>query len=140
MQLLCAYELVSLGGSAFCSLFTEEEWRGFEYAHDIEFYDAYCGCPSSQIGRARAARLTVLFPGDLLAAFGQPAQAAMGKGWAQEWLARTFNQPLSDFNSTTNSTLHSEQYFPLEQNLYVDATHDTGSYLPCLALECLPVD
>lgn len=43
MQLLCAYELVSLGGSAFCSIFTEEEWRGFEYAHDIEFFDSYCG-------------------------------------------------------------------------------------------------
>ena len=61
-------------------------------------------------------------------AFGQPAQAAMGKGWAQEWLARTLQQPLSDFNTTTNSTLHTETYFPLDQNLYVDATHDTGAY------------
>jgi len=42
MQLLCAYELVALGGSAFCSLFTEDEWRGFEYAHDIEFFDIFC--------------------------------------------------------------------------------------------------
>ncbi|GAA5868433.1 hypothetical protein JCM3774_005376 [Rhodotorula dairenensis] len=99
MQLLCAYELVSLGGSAFCSIFTEDEWRGFEYAHDLEFFDAY--------------------------SFGQPAQAAMGKGWAQEWLARTLQQPLGDFNTTTNSTLHTETYFPLNQNLYVDATHDT---------------
>lgn len=61
-------------------------------------------------------------------AFGQPAQAAMGKGWAQEWLARTLQQPLNDFNTTTNSTLHTETYFPLDQNLYVDATHDTGAY------------
>lgn len=52
----------------------------------------------------------------------------MGKGWAQEWLARTLQQPLSDFNTTTNSTLHTETYFPLDQNLYVDATHDTGAY------------
>ncbi|BGO95728.1 histidine phosphatase superfamily [Rhodotorula toruloides] len=99
MQLLCAYELVALGGSAFCPLFTEDEWRGFEYAHDIEFFDIF--------------------------SFGQSAQAAVGKGWVQEWLARTLNQPLSEFNSTTNSTLHTSRYFPLDQNIYVDATHDT---------------
>ncbi|GAA5904240.1 hypothetical protein JCM8208_006814 [Rhodotorula glutinis] len=99
MQLMCAYELVALGGSAFCPLFTEDEWRGFGYAHDIEFYDIF--------------------------SFGQPAQAAVGKGWVQEWLARTLKQPLGEFNSTTNSTLHTSQYFPLDQRLYVDATHDT---------------
>ena len=32
MQQLCAYETVALGYSAFCDLFTEEEWKGFEYA------------------------------------------------------------------------------------------------------------
>jgi len=42
MQLMCAYELVALGGSEFCSLFTEEEFRGFEYAHDLQFFGAYC--------------------------------------------------------------------------------------------------
>ena len=31
MQQLCAYETVALGYSKFCGLFTEEEWRGFEY-------------------------------------------------------------------------------------------------------------
>lgn len=31
MQQLCAYETVSLGYSEFCDLFTEEEWKGFEY-------------------------------------------------------------------------------------------------------------
>lgn len=62
-------------------------------------------------------------------AFGQPAQVALGKGWVQEWLARTLRQPLSEFNSTTNSTLHSSKYFPLDQKLYVDASHDTGEAL-----------
>lgn len=28
MQEMCAYELVALGGSAFCDLFTPEEWKG----------------------------------------------------------------------------------------------------------------
>lgn len=58
MQLLCAYELVSLGGSAFCSIFTEDEWRGFEYAHDLEFFDAYCksACTSSTSALSRLTR------------------------------------------------------------------------------------
>ncbi|GAA5930144.1 histidine phosphatase family protein [Sporobolomyces koalae] len=100
MQLLCAYELVALGGSEFCKLFTEDEFRGFEYAHDLRFFESY--------------------------SFGQPAQVALGKGWVQEWLARTLKQPITEFNSTTNSTLHTSKYFPLDQNLYVDATHDTA--------------
>ncbi|GAA5986983.1 hypothetical protein JCM5350_000931 [Sporobolomyces pararoseus] len=99
MQLLCAYEVVALGGSEFCKLFTEEEFKGFEYAHDLQFFGAY--------------------------SFGQPAQVALGKGWVQEWLARTLRQPISEFNSTTNSTLHNSKYFPLDQKLYVDASHDT---------------
>lgn len=32
MQQLCAYETVALGYSKFCELFTEEEWRGFDYS------------------------------------------------------------------------------------------------------------
>ena len=32
MQSLCAYETVALGYSRFCDLFTEEEWKGYEYA------------------------------------------------------------------------------------------------------------
>jgi hypothetical protein len=27
----CAYETVALGFSSFCGLFTEEEWKGYEY-------------------------------------------------------------------------------------------------------------
>ncbi|GAA5892720.1 hypothetical protein JCM6882_000564 [Rhodosporidiobolus microsporus] len=99
MQLMCAYELVALGGSSFCQLFTEDEWKGFEYYHDIMFYDIF--------------------------SYGQPSSAASGKGWVQEWLARTLRQPLTEFNSTTNSSLHTPEYFPLDQPLIVDATHDT---------------
>lgn len=32
MQSLCAYETVALGFSAFCGLFTEQEWKGYEYS------------------------------------------------------------------------------------------------------------
>jgi hypothetical protein len=37
MQSLCAYETVGLGYSEFCSLFTFEEWQGYEYSVDINF-------------------------------------------------------------------------------------------------------
>lgn len=60
-------------------------------------------------------------------AFGQPAQAAMGLGWAQEFLARVTKTAITEFNSSTNASYHTEQYFPLRngQNIFVDATHDT---------------
>jgi hypothetical protein len=32
MQNLCPFETVSLGSSDFCGLFTEDEWRSFEYS------------------------------------------------------------------------------------------------------------
>ena len=40
-QQLCAYETVSLGFSHWCSLFTYEEWKGFEYCLDIAFAGGY---------------------------------------------------------------------------------------------------
>lgn len=34
-QSLCAYETVALGYSAFCGLFTYEEWEGYEFASGL---------------------------------------------------------------------------------------------------------
>lgn len=124
MQAMCAYEVVALGGSQFCELFTGEEWQGFDYYSNLQFWYDF--------------------------SFGQPAQAALGKGWvqvsavsltgsvhssghvdslfvSQEWLARTTDTPLTTFDSTTNSSYHTKQYFPLQdkQSIFVDATHDT---------------
>lgn len=36
-QLMCAYGTVALGHSAFCDLFTSEEWQGYEFRVDISF-------------------------------------------------------------------------------------------------------
>ena len=36
-QTLCPYETVAFGYSAFCNLFTFEEWQGFEYTIDLSF-------------------------------------------------------------------------------------------------------
>ena len=58
---------------------------------------------------------------------GNPATAAQGLGYAQELLARLTQTPLTNFNSTpVNQTLDdSNVTFPLNQPIYVDATHDT---------------
>jgi hypothetical protein len=36
-QNMCPYETVAYGFSRFCSLFTYEEWVGFEYSVDVAF-------------------------------------------------------------------------------------------------------
>ncbi|KAA1075154.1 hypothetical protein PGT21_030059 [Puccinia graminis f. sp. tritici] len=58
--------------------------------------------------------------------FGSPTAAAIGKGWVEELVSRLTQQPIQNFDSSTNSTLDSNPVtFPLDQPIYVDATHDT---------------
>ncbi|KII93818.1 hypothetical protein PLICRDRAFT_36062 [Plicaturopsis crispa FD-325 SS-3] len=100
MQELCPYETVALGYSAFCDLFTEEEWKGFEYANDLEFWYGFGP--------------------------GNPTSAAQGIGYVQELISRLTKTRITDFNTTLNSTIvGSNVTFPLDQPIFVDATHDT---------------
>jgi len=100
MQKLCAYETVSFGWSSFCQLFTPEEFKGFAYYSDLMFWYAY--------------------------SFGSPSAAAIGKGWVEELVSRLTQEPIKQYDSSTNSTLDSNPItFPLNQKIYVDATHDT---------------
>ncbi|RPD81945.1 phosphoglycerate mutase-like protein [Lentinus tigrinus ALCF2SS1-7] len=100
MQELCAYETVALGYSAFCDLFTEEEWKGYEYALDLDLW--YSFGP------------------------GNPASAAQGISYVQELVARLTQTPLTDFSTALNRTMdESNVTFPLNQPVYIDATHDT---------------
>ncbi|KAJ3728872.1 histidine phosphatase superfamily [Lentinula raphanica] len=105
MQTLCPYETVALGYSAFCDLFTEEEWKGFAYSIDLSFW--YGNGP------------------------GNPAVSAQGIGWVQELVARLTQTPITTFDTTTNETIVT---FPLYQPIYVDATHDTviSAILPAM--------
>jgi len=100
MQSLCAYETVSLGYSNFCSLFTQQEWDGFEYDLDLQFSGDY-GIMS-------------------------PNGKAQGVGWVTEFIDRLTKTPFNESTLTTqNSTLDSNPlYFPLNQTMYVDFTHD----------------
>ncbi|KAG2055004.1 phosphoglycerate mutase-like protein [Suillus hirtellus] len=99
MQELCAFETVALGYSKFCDLFTEEEWEGYEYYVDLDFWYS-CGP-------------------------GNPTAAAQGLGYVQELVSRLTHTPINVWNSSTNSTLDSSNItFPLNQPIYVDFTHD----------------
>ncbi|KAI0759394.1 histidine phosphatase superfamily [Trametes elegans] len=99
MQQLCAYETVAIGYSKFCELFTEDEWKGFDYAVDLYFW--------------------------YNSAFGSPVARALGVGYVQELLARLTHTPVPAHNSSTNATLDDDPAtFPLDQSLYVDATHE----------------
>lgn len=110
MMETCAYETVSLGYSPFCSIFTEREWRGFNYRQDIMWW--------------------------YTSSFGSPIARAEGMGWVQELISRLTRTRLTEFNSTTNSTLHNDVHFPLDDKLYIDFTHDTtfAQLLPTLNL------
>lgn len=99
-QTLCPYETVAFGYSPWCSLFTYTEWEGFEYAIDL----SYAGS----------------------SAFQSPTARALGIAWQQELMARLQHHlvtvPVGANNITLDSSL---EFFPLNQTLYFDFSHDT---------------
>jgi hypothetical protein len=98
MLQLCAYETNALGYSAFCNLFSEEDFLNFEYFWDLSFY--YNNGP------------------------GSPVAAAQGKGFLDEYIARFTGQypaPASALNETFDNT---STFFSLDQSIYADATHE----------------
>lgn len=98
MLQLCSYETHALGYSSFCSLFSEEDFLNYEYYYDLSFY--YNN------------------------GFGSPVAAAQGKGYLDEFLAR-FAGKYPSANSALNETFdNSSTYFPLNQSIYADATHE----------------
>ncbi|KAK4689038.1 hypothetical protein P7C73_g1071, partial [Tremellales sp. Uapishka_1] len=93
-------EYSALGSSDFCSLFTLDEWKGFEHSIDIVYY--YDG------------------------AWPNPIARASGLGYLEELLARLDKTYIKTSDSTVNSTLDSSpSTFPLDQAFYLDMTHDT---------------
>ncbi|KAI6893311.1 phosphoglycerate mutase-like protein [Hortaea werneckii] len=98
MLQLCSYETDALGYSSFCNLFTQEDFLNYEYYFDLIFY--YNNGP------------------------GSPVSAAQGKGFLEEWLAR-LTHTIPPANSALNETFdNSSTYFPLNQSIYADATHE----------------
>lgn len=100
-QTLCPYETVAFGYSAFCNLFTYDEWKGFEYSIDLQFNGGY--------------------------GFQSPVGRAVGIGYVQEVLARLQNHVISTPTGQDNITLdNNTATFPLNQSLYFDFSHDTN--------------
>ncbi|KAF2670479.1 histidine phosphatase [Microthyrium microscopicum] len=99
MQSICAYETAYIGQSDFCTLFTADEWSGFENSLDIEYYYDY--------------------------AYGNPTGRAQGVGYLQELLARLTNQYITSSNSSVNYTMtNNPEDFPLGAKMYSDFSHD----------------
>jgi len=99
MQSICAYETGYIGQSDFCTLFTQQEWDGFEQTLDILYYYDY--------------------------GYGQPTGRAQGIGYLQELIARLTNQYITVSNSSVNSSLtNNPTDFPLGRPFYADFTHD----------------
>lgn len=121
MLQLCSYETVALGDSAFCSLFSQEDYLNYEYYYDLVI-----------IFTRFISSLHVLTPADMFffKSFyynngpGSPVSAAQGKGYLQEWVGRfTGTYPAAD--SALNETYDDNPtYFPLNQSIYADATHE----------------
>lgn len=100
-QDLCAFETAAYGQSAFCRLFTQQEWRGYEYHSDLKFYYE-SGWGSHKIG------------------------PASGLPWLQELHARLAGQLITEAANGVNVTLDSSpETFPLDQPFYLDVTHDS---------------
>ncbi|KEI38226.1 uncharacterized protein L969DRAFT_51010 [Mixia osmundae IAM 14324] len=96
---LCAYETINLGYSSFCDLFTSQDFKDFEHAFDISF------------------------AGNNL--FQSPVSAAQGLGYLQEFQARLSHVQPTFSNSSSNQTLNGSPItFPVNNTLYMDATHE----------------
>ncbi|KAK7737395.1 hypothetical protein SLS62_011433 [Diatrype stigma] len=98
MLQLCSYETVALGYSVFCGLFSEEDFRNYEYYFDLMFY--YENGP------------------------GSPVSAAQGLGYLQEFVARFTGKYPEGYSAINTTYDNSSTYFPLNQSIYADATHE----------------
>ena len=100
-QTLCPYETVAFRYSAFCDLFTYQEWLDFEYSIDLSFAGNNY--------------------------FQSPTGRAVGIAYVEEVLARLQQHVFNSEGTQANLTLdNNTRTFPLNQSLYFDFSHDTN--------------
>lgn len=130
---LCSYETVALGYSAFCNLFTQQDFLNYEYYFDLVSIHIHSYHPPPPLSPPRGAQPTSKKPLSLSLNHqsfyynngpGSPVSAAQGKGYLEEFVARfTDTYPAAD--SALNETYDDNPtYFPLGESLYADATHE----------------
>ncbi|KEP49980.1 histidine acid phosphatase [Rhizoctonia solani 123E] len=86
---LCGFDSAAKNGTAspWCGVFSMDEWKGYEYYHDLEKYWSK--------------------------SYGSVYARSLGAGWVNELLSRLTGQPVQDTTST-NSTLDSNhESFPI---------------------------
>jgi len=102
MMDMCPFETVAspLGTlSAFCRLFSHEDWLNYDYYQTLGKYYGYTN-------------------GNLLG-------AAQGIGFVNELIARMTGNPVNDCTNTNSTLDHSETTFPIgKTSLYADFSHD----------------
>ncbi len=113
-------QTVSLGFSEFCGVFTEDEWKGFEYfIGTANLNDQNICCTEFYLALSDLSFWYGNGPGN-------PASSAQGIGYVQELVSRLTKTPITTFNSAVNSTIVTNPVlFPLNQSIYVDASHDS---------------
>lgn len=113
---MCPYEYAIYSThpspSPFCTLFTEQEWKDYEYILDLQFYGDY--------------------------GFGASTGRAQGIGYILELATRLQSKLITSGDTSVNFTYdNNERTFPLGQPLYMDMSHDDIiiSVLTALGLE-----
>ncbi|KAK3997398.1 histidine phosphatase superfamily [Cladorrhinum sp. PSN332] len=99
---MCPFATVASPSSSdsksFCSLFTQDEWKSYDYYQNLGKYYGYGP--------------------------GNPLGPTQGVGYVNELIARLTKTPVSD-GTSTNSTLDGdERTFPLDREVYADFSHD----------------
>ncbi|TQN65767.1 3-phytase A [Colletotrichum shisoi] len=94
---LCPLQTVLNGKtSEFCSLFTAEEWKDFEYLETLNKFYTWSK--------------------------GNPLGPTQGVGFTNELIARLTRQPVVDHTSTNATLTGDPATFPLDKKIYVDFT------------------
>ncbi|KAL2754410.1 hypothetical protein ACRALDRAFT_1042077 [Sodiomyces alcalophilus JCM 7366] len=99
---LCPFNTVAdadLTPSPFCGLFTQGEWRDYDYYRTLGKYYAYHE--------------------------GNPLGPTQGVGFVNELVARLTGQPVQDRTSTNRTLVGDEATFPLDRAVYADFSHDS---------------
>ncbi|KAI5292063.1 hypothetical protein KEM52_006645 [Ascosphaera acerosa] len=99
---LCALVTVSESDgktlAPFCALFTDQEWKAYDYLFTLQKYYEYGA--------------------------GNSLASSNGVGWVNEMIARLTNQSLKDETNTNHTLDDDPRTFPLGRPLYADFSHD----------------
>ncbi|KAF7760138.1 hypothetical protein Agabi119p4_10814 [Agaricus bisporus var. burnettii] len=101
LMMMCPFESVyHREYSPFCGMFNITEFKGFEYAIDLEQYYTTGYGQDQGLGRVQ------------------------GVGYVNELLARLTNRTVKDGTQTNHTLDDNKHTFPLDKKMYVDFSHD----------------